>query len=33
MYILPFKYAFGCFKGVFVYLPCIWLFSVLFGFF
>jgi len=33
MYILHFKTAFGCFKGVVVYLSCIWLFSVLFGFF
>jgi len=26
MYIMPFKSAFGCFKGVVVYLSCIWLF-------
>jgi len=30
---MPFKSAFGCFKGVVVYLSCMWLFSVLFGFF
>jgi len=27
LYILPFKNAFGCFKGVVVYLSSIWLFS------
>ena len=32
-YILPFKSAFGCFEGVFVYLSYIWLFSVRFSFF
>jgi len=26
MYVLPFKSAFGCFKGVVVYLSCMWLF-------
>jgi len=31
MYILPFKSAFVCFKGVVVYLSRIWLFSVRFG--
>jgi len=30
---MPFKSTFGCFNGVVVYLSCIWLFSVLFGFF
>jgi len=33
MCILPFESAFWCFVGVVVYLSCIWLFSVLFGFF
>jgi len=33
MYIVPFKSAFGCFEGVIVYLSCICVFSVLFGFF
>jgi len=32
MYILPFKSAVWCFEGVFVYLSCSWLLSVLFGF-
>jgi len=30
---LSFKSAFGCFKSVVVYLFCIWLLLVLFGFF
>ena len=33
MYILPFKRAFGCFKGVVVYLSCIGFFGAVIGFF
>jgi len=31
--ILPFQSAFGCFKSDVMYLSCIWLSLVLFGFF
>jgi len=31
IFVFPFERAFGCFKGVVVYLSCIWLFLVLFG--
>jgi len=33
MYVLYINSAFTCFKGVVVYLSCIWLFMVLYGFF